>query len=56
VLWQVEQISAISAALEAARSGQPTLSVQGKPGTGTAQLPRETATLVSGFTTPERRT
>jgi DNA-binding CsgD family transcriptional regulator len=50
VLWQVEQISAISAALEAARGGQPTvLSVLGQPGMGKTSLLREIATRASGF-------
>jgi hypothetical protein len=50
LLWQDEQLSAISAALEAARSGQPTvLSVLGRPGTGKTSLLREIATRASGF-------
>jgi DNA-binding CsgD family transcriptional regulator len=50
LLWQDEQISAISAALEAARSGQPTvLSVLGKPGMGKTSLLREMAIRASGF-------
>jgi ABC-type Na+ transport system ATPase subunit NatA len=50
VLWQVEQVSAISAALEAARGGQPTvLSVLGQPGMGKTSLLREIATRASGF-------
>jgi len=50
VLWQEEQIRVISAALEAARSGQPTvLSVLGQPGTGKTSLLREIATRASGF-------
>jgi predicted ATPase len=50
MLWQDEQISAILAALEAARSGQPTvLSVLGKPGMGKTSLLREMATRASGF-------
>jgi hypothetical protein len=50
VLWQDEQISAISAALEAARSGQPTvLSVLGRAGMGKTSLLREIATRASGF-------
>jgi len=50
VLWQDEQLNAISAALEAARSGQPTvLSVLGKPGMGKTSLLREIATRASGF-------
>lgn len=50
MLWQDEQISAISAALEAARNGQPTvLSVLGKPGMGKTSLLREIATRASGF-------
>ncbi len=50
MLWQVEQLSAIAAALEAARSGQPTvLSVLGESGTGKTSLLREIATRASGF-------
>ena len=50
MLWQDEQLNAISAALEAARSGQPTvLSVLGKPGMGKTSLLREIATRASGF-------
>jgi len=50
MLWQDEQISAILASLEAARSGQPTvLSVLGKPGMGKTSLLREMATRASGF-------
>jgi DNA-binding CsgD family transcriptional regulator len=50
MLWQDEQISVILAALEAARSGQPTvLRVLGKPGMGKTSLLRETATRASGF-------
>jgi predicted ATP-dependent serine protease len=50
VLWQDDQISAIAAALEAARSGQPAiLSVLGKPGMGKTSLLREIATRASGF-------
>jgi DNA-binding CsgD family transcriptional regulator len=54
VLWQDEQISAISAALEAARSGQPTvLSVLGKPGMGKTSLLREIVARASGFNVRE---
>ena len=50
MLWQDEQISAILASLEAARSGQPTLlSVLGKPGMGKTSLLREITTRASGF-------
>jgi DNA-binding CsgD family transcriptional regulator len=50
MLWQDEQISVISAALEAARGGQPTvLSVLGKPGMGKTSLLREIAIRASGF-------
>jgi DNA-binding CsgD family transcriptional regulator len=50
MLWQDEQISAISAALEAARGGQPTvLAVLGKPGMGKTSLLREIAIRASGF-------
>jgi AAA ATPase domain len=50
MLWPDEQISAISAALEAARSGQPTvLSVLGRPGMGKTSLLREIAVRASGF-------
>jgi DNA-binding CsgD family transcriptional regulator len=50
VLWLVEQLSVISAALEAARGGQPTvLSVLGEPGTGKTSLLREIAARASGF-------
>jgi DNA-binding CsgD family transcriptional regulator len=50
MLWPDEQISAISAALEAARTGQPTvLSVLGQPGMGKTSLLREIAIRASGF-------
>src|SRR5271154_1321316 len=50
VLWQDEQISAISAALEAARSGQPTvLSVLGEPGMGKTSLLSEIASRAPEF-------
>jgi DNA-binding CsgD family transcriptional regulator len=50
VLWQDEQISVISAALEAARSGQPTvLSVLGIPGTGKTSLLGEIASRAADF-------
>jgi len=50
MLWQDEQISVISAALEAARGGQPTvLSVLGRPGMGKTSLLREIAVRASGF-------
>jgi predicted ATP-dependent serine protease len=50
MLWQREQLTAISAALEAARNGQPTvLSVLGMPGMGKTSLLREIATRASGF-------
>jgi DNA-binding CsgD family transcriptional regulator len=50
VLWQVEQVSVISAALEAARGGQPgVLSVLGQPGMGKTSLLREIAARASGF-------
>jgi DNA-binding CsgD family transcriptional regulator len=50
VLWQPEQLGKISAALDAARGGQPTvLSVLGEPGMGKTSLLREIATRSSGF-------
>jgi DNA-binding CsgD family transcriptional regulator len=50
MLWQHGQLTAISAALEAARNGQPTvLSVLGMPGMGKTSLLREIATRASGF-------
>ena len=50
MLWQDEQISAISAALEAARSGQPTvLSVLGEPGMGKTSLLNEIASRAPEF-------
>jgi DNA-binding CsgD family transcriptional regulator len=50
VLWRDEQINAIAAALQAARSGQPAvLSVLGKPGMGKTSLLREITTRASGF-------
>jgi DNA-binding CsgD family transcriptional regulator len=50
MLWQDEQIGAMSAALEAARSGKPTvLSVLGRPGMGKTSLLREIAIRASGF-------
>jgi DNA-binding CsgD family transcriptional regulator len=50
MLWQAEQISAISAALEAARNGQPTvLSVLGQPGMGKTSLLREVAVRAASF-------
>jgi DNA-binding CsgD family transcriptional regulator len=50
MLWQDEQISAISAAIEAARSGNPAvLSVLGRPGMGKTSLLREIASRASGF-------
>jgi DNA-binding CsgD family transcriptional regulator len=50
VLWQDEQLSKISAALDAARSGRPTvLSVLGEPGMGKTSLLREIATRSPGF-------
>jgi DNA-binding CsgD family transcriptional regulator len=50
VLWQAEQLSEISVALEAARGGQPTvLSVLGEPGMGKTSLLREIAARSSGF-------
>src|ERR1700690_4370567 len=50
MLWQDGQIRTISAALEVARSGKPTvLSVLGKPGMGKTSLLHEIATRASGF-------
>ncbi len=50
MLWQDDQLSAIAAALGAARSGQPAvLRVLGKPGMGKTSLLREIATRASGF-------
>jgi hypothetical protein len=50
VHWQVEQTSAVSAALAAARSGRPgVLSVLGQPGTGKTSLLREIAVRAAGF-------
>jgi putative protein kinase ArgK-like GTPase of G3E family len=44
VLWQDDQLSAVAAALGAARSGQPAvLGVLGQPGTGKTSLLREIA-------------
>jgi GTPase SAR1 family protein len=44
VLWQAAQLSLISAALDAARGGQPTvLGVLGEPGMGKTSLLREIA-------------
>ncbi len=51
MLWQDDQISAIAAALEAARSGQPAvLSVLGKPGMGKTSLLREIVTRALALT------
>src|SRR5277367_5390164 len=50
MLWQDEQISVISAALEAARSGQPTvLRVLGIPGMGKTSLLGEIASRAPEF-------
>lgn len=51
MLWQDDQLSAVAAALGAARSGQPAvLRVLGQPGMGKTSLLREIATRASGFT------
>jgi hypothetical protein len=50
MLWRDEQLSVISAALDAARNGRPTvLSVLGEPGMGKTSLLREIAARASGF-------
>ena len=50
MLWQAEQLSKISAALDAARGGRPTvLGVLGEPGMGKTSLLREIAARSSGF-------